>query len=409
MRAEIRKSFRIESFPKEQGGITSVSDEPVQSLLRRLTSECERKWPALKTRLLNELPRNAFPQELHHTFEAWLRANRDVFPSLTNRIELYESIDAILLRSYHALDCIGEKKQHQEAAGEPRYPREARSNSSGPPQGLADQRSVATSGQTVRYGPKPAKIALHDPPVPRSNRNRHRMLHHEIPLPTQAPPLPLANTLKVKGLSTYHWLFLSFWTVFFPKLDGSNELRDSDKIQDQSSGPEHIRDHGEVLLCFDDASGTRIQKIDWAALGERWASGATPNPSNLLPLVVEEIIHTYDDALWGFRIPVRDIEKRRPMRKEKAIQAKVPRGEGEQQLSRRLETYTNMHELSRHLVHAQETLNAAETTLQAILRSKHWGRTIDTEIFEFCHTFIINLKLRAGAFVDRLNNEISLV
>ncbi|SPN99770.1 uncharacterized protein DNG_02621 [Cephalotrichum gorgonifer] len=67
-----------------------------------------------------------------------------------------------------------------------------------------------------------------------------------------------------------------------------------------------------------------------------------------------------------------------------------------------------MHELSRHLIHSQETLNAAETTLGSILNSKQWGKTAATEVFQFCHTFVTNLKLRAGAFVARLDNEIGL-
>ncbi|KAK2006011.1 hypothetical protein LZ32DRAFT_115989 [Colletotrichum eremochloae] len=116
----------------------------------------------------------------------------------------------------------------------------------------------------------------------------------------------------------------------------------------------------------------------------------------------------YDAALWGFRSPVRDIEKRRPMHKDKTDQAKGQGKKEEQRRSIRLDTYTNMHELSRHLVHSQETLNAAETTFQAILRSKQWDGTTAREMLEFCHTFVVNLKLRAGAFVDRLDNEIAL-
>lgn len=68
-----------------------------------------------------------------------------------------------------------------------------------------------------------------------------------------------------------------------------------------------------------------------------------------------------------------------------------------------------MHELSRHLIHSQETLNAAETTLAAIAKGPQWKDTSQEDLFQFCHSFVINLKLRAGAFVDRLDNEIALV
>ncbi|KAF7549716.1 hypothetical protein G7Z17_g6195 [Cylindrodendrum hubeiense] len=71
-----------------------------------------------------------------------------------------------------------------------------------------------------------------------------------------------------------------------------------------------------------------------------------------------------------------------------------------------LDTYFNMHELSRHLIHSKETLAAAETTMEAILRKSQ--KTGDDEIIGFCLNFAKNLKLRAEAFVSRLENEVSL-
>ncbi|TDZ55135.1 hypothetical protein CTRI78_v005679 [Colletotrichum trifolii] len=85
----------------------------------------------------------------------------------------------------------------------------------------------------------------------------------------------------------------------------------------------------------------------------------------------------------------------------------LPAKELEKQRADRLNTCFNMHEISRHLIHSQETLNAAETMFMAILDSQQWKGTMATERFWFCHEFLINLKLRARAFVERLNNEIA--
>ncbi|TDZ27038.1 hypothetical protein Cob_v001444 [Colletotrichum orbiculare MAFF 240422] len=85
----------------------------------------------------------------------------------------------------------------------------------------------------------------------------------------------------------------------------------------------------------------------------------------------------------------------------------LPAKELEKQRTDRLTTCFNMHEISRHLIHSQETLNAAETMFMAILDSQKWKGTMATEILRFCHEFLINLKLRARAFVERLNNEIA--
>lgn len=68
--------------------------------------------------------------------------------------------------------------------------------------------------------------------------------------------------------------------------------------------------------------------------------------------------------------------------------------------------YFGMHELLRHLIHSQETLGAAEEVLKAALTE---SEKADAYVLRFCLTFVTNLKLRAGAFVQRLNNELSLV
>jgi hypothetical protein len=84
-------------------------------------------------------------------------------------------------------------------------------------------------------------------------------------------------------------------------------------------------------------------------------------------------------------------------------------------------SYSDMHELSRHLAHILETLRATRNTMKAILANtechvdpdespvdlNELGRPDNT--VKFWDMFLLNLELRAGSFSERLENEISLV
>lgn len=83
-----------------------------------------------------------------------------------------------------------------------------------------------------------------------------------------------------------------------------------------------------------------------------------------------------------------------------------------------------MHELSRHVIHIHETLGVAQSTLESMVRSykEHrkqskalGGNTVVNHpgeieaILQFYASFVANLKMRALAFNERLQNEIRLV
>lgn len=83
----------------------------------------------------------------------------------------------------------------------------------------------------------------------------------------------------------YHWLFFFFWIKALPQRTGS----------------------GQILLCFDDADCPKLKNIIRSILSrnvESWDS-----PEKLLFSIVEQTVRIYDSALWGFRTPVRTIEK----------------------------------------------------------------------------------------------------
>lgn len=84
-------------------------------------------------------------------------------------------------------------------------------------------------------------------------------------------------------------------------------------------------------------------------------------------------------------------------------------------------SYSDMHELSRHMDHILEALRAAKNTMNAIMAdcegqvnaeatragSEMSGQP-DSRV-KFWAMFIANLELRAVSFNERLENEISLV
>lgn len=80
--------------------------------------------------------------------------------------------------------------------------------------------------------------------------------------------------------------------------------------------------------------------------------------------------------------------------------------------------YMEMHELSRHAIHMSETLQVAAKTVKSTLRyvdshplpdESKAGVANTIAGLQFSASFLANLKLRADAFVDRLENEIRLV
>jgi hypothetical protein len=87
-----------------------------------------------------------------------------------------------------------------------------------------------------------------------------------------------------------------------------------------------------------------------------------------------------------------------------------------------LKKYIEMHELARHAIHMSETLEVGSRTVKEFLQScKSWHESSEdnspietitgtiTDNLRFSSDFLSNLKKRADAFTDRLDNEIRLV
>jgi hypothetical protein len=98
-----------------------------------------------------------------------------------------------------------------------------------------------------------------------------------------------------------------------------------------------------------------------------------------------------------------------------------PRGSASEYDLSLTESYSDMHELSRHIDHIMETLRTAKNTMDAIMAdcNTHAREEVtqrSSEMMEehksslkFWALFNANLEHRAVSFNDRLENEISLV
>ncbi|KAF4450956.1 Mg2+ transporter protein, CorA-like/Zinc transport protein ZntB [Fusarium austroafricanum] len=170
-----------------------------------------------------------------------------------------------------------------------------------------------------------------------------------------------------------------------------------------------------VLVCYDDSS--KIKDCIVEGFKDYPTENIKESPFAIYDALLRVITMQYDTALWLFRKPIRDIEKGR-----KGFADKIP-----DLMNQKLEdgngvmaTYIRMHELSRHAIHMSETLQVATKTVNSTLRhvdshvnilphQSSEARAMNTIAgLQFSAGLLANLKLRADAFVDRLENEIRL-
>ncbi|KAL2862644.1 uncharacterized protein BJX67DRAFT_293036 [Aspergillus lucknowensis] len=187
----------------------------------------------------------------------------------------------------------------------------------------------------------------------------------------------------------YHWLFLSFFTLWLKPLgDGAEPA--------------------QIILCFDDAHGKRIER----AISK--ASTDLSCPYSLISRLAESVTLIFDDALWSFRTPIRQIEKNRADFSRNAMRA-IVHGDNADTKSLNLkdgiiDVYAQMHELARHVIHFQETIEAAKTCTRQMVESASLYCKDGCSVSRIKHWALLahNLKPRADGFKERVQNEISL-
>ncbi|KAL3436352.1 hypothetical protein BDV09DRAFT_194016 [Aspergillus tetrazonus] len=186
----------------------------------------------------------------------------------------------------------------------------------------------------------------------------------------------------------YHWLFLAFFTLWVKR--------------DESAEP------AQVILCFDDAHGKRIERAI------RKASADISCPYSIISRFAESVTLIFDDALWSFRTPIRQIEKNRTEFSHNTMSA-IVHDPSDGSKSPNLENgiidvYAQMHELARHVIHFQETIEAAKSCSRQMVQSAELYCKDKCSISRIGHWALLarNLKPRADGFKERLQNEIAL-
>ncbi|KAL3452218.1 hypothetical protein BJX65DRAFT_208602 [Aspergillus insuetus] len=187
----------------------------------------------------------------------------------------------------------------------------------------------------------------------------------------------------------YHWLFLAFFTLWVkPGKDNAKPA--------------------QIILCFDDANGRRVER----AINKTLADIACPY--SLISRLAESITLVFDDALWSFRTPIRQIEKNRTEFSRNAMSV-IVHGENTDAKSLNLkdgiiDVYAQMHELARHVIHFQETIEAAKTSMRQMVESASLYCKDSCSVPRIKHWALLvhNLKPRADGFKERLQNEIAL-
>ncbi|KGO39068.1 Mg2+ transporter protein, CorA-like/Zinc transport protein ZntB [Penicillium expansum] len=135
-------------------------------------------------------------------------------------------------------------------------------------------------------------------------------------------------------------------------------------------------------------------------------------PFLMLESALSIVVDQCEEDLWSFQKPVRDIEKTRGQEVFKQTSS----FDNDETFEFLVKRYTRLHELSRHVIHISETMDAASSNLGAIVRDHDlWTRSNTpssaatkrlSKALLLRENMIHNLNFRAKAFVGRMDNEI---
>ncbi|OQE18886.1 hypothetical protein PENFLA_c020G01583 [Penicillium flavigenum] len=200
----------------------------------------------------------------------------------------------------------------------------------------------------------------------------------------------------------YDWHYMAFCTMWRSSLvnhtAGSGQPR-----MDGSSDETH------VLLCFDldDDITFRLRRLLHKADLRDW----NIDPFLMLEYALHIVIEQCEQDLWSFQKPVRDIEKGRGQE----LFRETGSSDNDKTFEFLVERYSRLHELSRHVIHISESMDATSNNLAAIVRDHNlWMSTSPysaattrlSKALLLHENMITNLNFRAKAFVGRMDNEI---
>ncbi|KAI3130056.1 hypothetical protein CBS147330_4821 [Penicillium roqueforti] len=217
------------------------------------------------------------------------------------------------------------------------------------------------------------------------------------------------NSNNTNPLSTpapdfeYAWHYMAFCTLWRSSL--INPTGDSGQVRTDGS-----TDETNMLLCFDldDDITLRLRRLLHKTDFRNWNN----EPFLMLKYALNIVIEQCEDDLWSFQKPVRDIEKGRGQ----DLFMKTGSFDNDETFEFLVKRYSRLHELSRHVIHISESMDATSNNLGAIVRdhgvwiqSTFPSSAATTQLSKallLYQNMITNLNFRAKAFVGRMDNEI---
>lgn len=167
----------------------------------------------------------------------------------------------------------------------------------------------------------------------------------------------------------YDWLFFGFASLFQPSSTESSEIPSTVFLMFDTSD-EHDAFDSKMI---GELSRRLRRRTDIATLQH--------SPFGIYTMVMEPLLYFFDESLWGFRIPIRNLEKNR-LSTDTATR----------------ERYEEMHELSRHIIHASETIDAASRVVERMAGClNRCARGLDTASFLAGESLVVSEQAVSGA------------
>jgi hypothetical protein len=278
--AWLAKRF-LESIEKEE----EASDEKLRWITYSKQKSLQSAWLTKFSKQLRDFARDPSLAREHPFAEICREKGSLLVEDAKTATDFISLITDIVIDNLHTGECIGasENHRHQDKKVEEPTP----------------NRPATPQDTSLSRAPSSAK----------SRHSGHMQPGYSQPEKSGRESKPAEK--KTRATYMYHWLFLSFFTLTLYRSDTTDQSRSpSDTAipleQDNKKQAEII---SEIVLCFDNANGKWIKdafkNLDMQPSGERQLDF----PCRVLPRILEALSKVYDKALWGFRVPIRNIEK----------------------------------------------------------------------------------------------------
>ncbi|KAH0278933.1 hypothetical protein KCU91_g2130, partial [Aureobasidium melanogenum] len=160
-------------------------------------------------------------------------------------------------------------------------------------------------------------------------------------------------------------------------------------------------DRSNLLICFDTPEEFRQQFVDTLQARQNDAGECAHKPYALHIILMDFLIHLYDQSIWDMSNKVREIEEHREFQTN--------------------EDYPGLHEVARHTAHATETVQVAGNVIERMaseceaLAERETDDDAEQAMYErleslrMHHSMMLGVAARSISNEKRLSNEINLL